>query len=324
MTAASAARPWLGRVLLLNLVLQSLIVLSGGLVRLTGSGLGCPTWPQCEPGSYTPTFEASAGIHPYIEFGNRMVGVVVGLVAVAVVAAVWRWARERRDLLVPAWLVLGGTVAQGALGGVTVLTGLHPATVAGHFLLSMVLIAVSALLVDRQRRPGPRRWLVPRVVRALASLTTGVLAVVLVLGTVVTGSGPHSGDYDDPARFGLDPRTVSWLHADAVMLFTGLAVAMLVATSLLGEAGGRPRRLWSAVLLLTLGQGAVGYTQYLTGLPEALVLVHMAGAVALTLAVTLGMLALRAPAVAAVSPAAEAEGAAAGRSRPRGTAPSDS
>lgn len=322
-TAASAARPWLGRVLLLNLVLQSLIVLSGGLVRLTGSGLGCPTWPQCEPGSYTPTFEPSAGFHPYIEFGNRLVGVVVGLVAVATVAAVWRWARERRDLLAPAWVVLGGTLAQGVLGGITVLTGLHPATVAGHFLLSMVLVAVSALLVDRYRRPGPRRWLVPRVVRSLASFTTAVLAVVLVLGTVVTGSGPHSGDYEDPARFGFDPRTISWLHADAVMLFTGLTVAMLVATSLVRGAA-RPRQLWGTVLLITLGQGAIGYTQYLTGLPEVLVLVHMAGAVALTLAVTLAVLGLRAPVGAAVSPAAEAEGAAAGPSRPRGTAPSGS
>lgn len=324
MTAPSPVRPWLGRVLLLNLVLQSLIVLSGGLVRLTGSGLGCPTWPQCEPGSYTPTFEASAGFHPYIEFGNRLVGLVVGLVAVATVLAVWRWSR-RRELLGPAVLVLAGTVVQAGLGGVTVLTGLHPATVAGHFLLSMLLVALSTLLVDRCRRPGSRRWLVPRVVRGLASATAAVLAIVIVLGTVVTGSGPHSGDYEDPARFGFDPRTISWLHADAVMLFTGLVVAMMVATSLVRGAG-RPRRLWGTVLLVTVGQGVLGYTQYLTGLPEALVLAHMAGAVALVVTVALALLSLRAaaPAAGRLSPAAAAAGAAAGPAPPPGTAPSGS
>lgn len=292
-TRTAAPSPWLRRALVVNVAFQALIVVTGGIVRLTGSGLGCSTWPDCEPGRYTPTFEAADGIHPYIEFGNRLLGVVVGLVAVAAVAAIWRWARERRGLLRLAGIVLGGTVLQAIIGGITVRTGLHPATVMTHFLLSMVLIAVATALVVREREgDAPPSPVVPGLVHRVAWLTTAVAAVVLVLGTVVTGSGPHSGDYEDPARFGFDPRTVAWLHADSVMLFCGLVVAMVVATHLVARSSAAPRA-WRAVLYVTLAQGAVGYTQYALDLPEVLVGIHMLGACALVVTLTYGVLSLR-------------------------------
>ncbi len=284
--------PWLRRILLTNLVLQVLIVVTGGLVRLTGSGLGCPTWPQCEEGSYTPVLHDAITFHPFIEFGNRLLSMVVGLAALATVAAVWRWARRRTPMWGLALGVLALTLSQGILGGITVRTGLHPTTVMTHFLVSMALVALSTALLLREGEPdGPRSPAVPALVRQLALATAAVLVAVLVLGTVVTGSGPHSGDADEPARFGFDPRTISWLHADAVMLFVGLVVAVLVATTLVSGAS-RSRGWWSAVLLISLAQGLVGYTQYLTGLPEILVLVHMLGAAALTVAVTGGVLTL--------------------------------
>lgn len=295
--------PWLRRILITNLVLQVLIVVTGGLVRLTGSGLGCPTWPQCEAGSFTPVIHDAITFHPFIEFGNRLLSMVVGFVALVTVWAVWRWARDRRPMMGLALGIVGITIGQGVLGGITVLTGLHPTTVMAHFLVSMTLIVLSTALLLREREPDvAARPVVPLIVRQLGIATGAVLAVVLMLGTVVTGSGPHSGDAEEPARFGFDPRTISWLHADAVMLFVGLVVAMVVATSLISGAA-RSRTWWGAVLLISLAQGVVGYTQYLTGLPEILVLVHMLGAAALAITVTGGLLTLWDRDPAAVDPA---------------------
>lgn len=281
---------WLSRILLLNLGMQVLIVVTGGLVRLTGSGLGCPTWPQCEPGSYIPTFQAADGIHPYIEFGNRMMGILVGVVALATLVAVLRWGR-RRPLPLLAGLVLTGTLGQGVLGGITVLTGLSPVTVMAHFLISMGLVVVSTLLVWHVRSARPQTHLAgevgpgPVVARRLGVVTAAVAAVVLVLGTMVTGAGPHSGDAGDPARLGLDPRTLSWLHADSVMIFCGLVVAVLV-TTYLAPTLYAARRPWQVVLGITVAQGLVGYLQYALGLPVPLVSLHMLGAALLTLALT--------------------------------------
>ena len=292
-THGTPARSLLRPVLVTNLVLEIGIVVTGGLVRLTGSGLGCPTWPQCVPGSFTPVPHQEQGIHKLIEFGNRTLTSVVGIAAILVILAVWRWAPQRRSLRLLSFLPLLGVVAQAVLGGVTVLTHLHPATVASHFLLSMLIVMVSALLVHRagegDAAPTP---LVRGEVSLLARVTVGVGAVVLALGTVVTGSGPHSGDAAHPTRFGFDPRSVSWLHADAVMLFLGLVVAVLVAVRLTTDEAG-PRRAWTAVLVVTLAQGLVGYTQYFTALPEALVAVHMLGACLLVAALTFGVLSLR-------------------------------
>jgi heme a synthase len=284
---------WLPRVLMANLVVEVLIVVTGGLVRLTGSGLGCPTWPECVPGSYTPVRHQAEGYHRYIEFGNRTLTSVVGLAALLSVYAVWRWAGRRRDLFVPALVVLGGVFVQAVLGGITVRTGLHPVTVSAHFLVSMVLVAASAFLVYRaQDPPGPRAPAVHPVVERLGAAASAVAALVLVLGTVVTGSGPHSGDADEPARFGFDPRTISWLHADAVMLFIGLVVAVWVAARLTAP-GPVPGRAWAAVLAVTLLQGVVGYTQYLTGLPWVVVLLHMLLATLLVVTLVRAMVRLR-------------------------------
>jgi cytochrome c oxidase assembly protein subunit 15 len=284
---------WLPRVLLANLVVEVLIVVTGGLVRLTGSGLGCPTWPECVPGSYTPVPHQAEGYHRYIEFGNRTLTSVVGIAALLSVVAVWRWADRRRDLLVPALVVLGGVLVQAVLGGITVRTGLHPATVSAHFLVSMVLVAASAHLVFRAQDPAGRRQLaVHPVVERLGLVACAVAAAVLLLGTVVTGSGPHSGDADEPARYGFDPRTISWLHADAVMLFVGLVVAVWVATRLTARTPQAPRA-WAAVLGVTLLQGVVGYAQYLTGLPWLVVLLHMLLATLLVVALVRGMNRLR-------------------------------
>jgi cytochrome c oxidase assembly protein subunit 15 len=306
-------------VLLANLAAQVGIVFTGGLVRLTGSGLGCPTWPQCVPGSYTPVVQQPQGWHKDIEFGNRMLAFVVGVAGIAALLLTWRYvrrARAPRRLLVLAAAPLLGVVAQAVLGGVTVLTGLSPATVAAHFLLSMVLVAASTVLylaVCAPTRPASVR---PEIVR-LGWGVAALAAVVLVLGTVVTGSGPHSGDAERPARFGLDPRTVSWLHADAVWLFVGLVVALVVALRLSPAPVASRRAV--GLLVVTLLQGVIGYVQYATDLPVALVAAHLLGASSLVVAVTAVVAALTGTPASSVSLAPELEAAPAGPAPPERT-----
>jgi heme a synthase len=289
---ARVINPWLWRVLLVNLILEIGIVVTGGLVRLTGSGLGCPTWPQCVPGSFTPVAHQAQGFHKLIEFGNRTLTTVVGVAALLVIVAIWRWAPNRRTLRRISVLPLIGVLLQAVLGGITVLTGLNPALVAAHFLASMVLVSLSTYLLYRvvEGDESPVTLVRPEI-RLLAWVTAALGGVILVLGTVVTGSGPHSGDAATP-RFGFDPRTISWLHADTVMLFAGLVVAVLLAVHLTAS-DPRPRKIWHAVLGVTVLQGLIGYTQYLTDLPEALVLVHMLGASLLAVSLTYGVLSLR-------------------------------
>jgi cytochrome c oxidase assembly protein subunit 15 len=278
-TQDHAAGPVARRIFWANLATQTGIVITGGLVRLTGSGLGCPSWPECSPGSYTPVREQPEGYHVYIEFGNRLLTFLVTVVAVAALIAAWRLVPRRRPLVLLASAGLLGVFGQAILGGITVLTDLHPATVAAHFLLSMVLIAAAVALVERSAEAGdaPAQSLVRPEVRWLGRALLVVAAVVLVLGTIVTGSGPHSGDADDPARFGFDPRTVSWLHADVVIVFVGLVLAMVLALRLT-DAPARARRRSVELLAVTLAQALVGYTQYFTDLPELLVAVHLLGA----------------------------------------------
>ncbi|WP_324532158.1 COX15/CtaA family protein [Ornithinibacter sp.] len=292
-----ALRPgsrWLSPILLANLVAEVAIVVTGGLVRVTGSGLGCPTWPECVDGSITPTIEQAEGIHKWIEFGNRTLTGVLGLLALATIVAVWRWA-PRRAMKVAAVTVFVGVLVQAVLGGITVLLGLHPATVAAHFLVSMGLVAAASYLWFARHESGTAPVpLVPALVTRLAWATSGVGVLVLFLGTLVTGSGPHSGDADEPARLGFDPRTISWLHADVVMLFVGLVVATWLTARLTSKDADRgPGRAWFAVLAVSLAQGVVGYVQYFTNLPEALVIAHMLGATLLVVALTNGILALR-------------------------------
>ncbi len=289
------ARTWLPRLLLLNLLVEVGIVITGGLVRLTGSGLGCPTWPECTPGSYVPTHEQAEGFHKFIEFGNRTLTGVVGIAALVLLIALYRWARERKELIGGAWVVLAGVAAQAIVGGITVRTGLNPWIVAFHFLCSALLIAVSAWLYWRHPQgSGRTRSLVHPLVDRTSWVLCAVATVVLVLGTVVTGSGPHSGDAETPARTGFDPRTISWLHADAVMLFIGIVVAVWLGAKLTERTSG-PARAWALVLWVTLAQGLVGYVQYLTKLPEILVLAHMAGAALLVVVIARAMVLTREP-----------------------------
>lgn len=287
--------PLARRLLLLNLIAQIGIVVTGGLVRLTGSGLGCPTWPQCVPGSYTPVVEQAQGFHKYIEFGNRtLTGLVLATSLAVLLIGVAQWRRGRpRHVAVLAGLPLIGVIAQALIGGVTVLTGLNPLTVATHFLVSMLLVATSYLALVRLDSPdGPRRAAVRPETRWLVAAIATLTAVILILGTIVTGSGPHSGDADEPVRLGFDPRTVSWLHADAVMLYVGLVVGLVVIARV-SDASARLKRASLVLFGVTLAQGLVGYVQYFTGLPEALVAAHMLGACLLVVAVGYVMTSLR-------------------------------
>jgi heme a synthase len=289
-------------ILVANLVGEVVIVITGGVVRLTGSGLGCPTWPECVPGSFTPVPYQEEGIHKLIEFGNRTLTGVVGLLALACVWAVFTRMRQRRPLLLVAVGLVAGVLVQAVVGGIAVRMTLSPVVVAFHFLLSMGMVALSTMLLrgsedgwspDGTAVVEPRELLVPRLVSTLAWATAAAGAVVLVLGTVVTGSGPHSGDAEQPARTGFDPRSVAWLHADVVMLFVGLVVAVLVAVWLTSSSD-RAKATWRGVLVVTLLQGAIGYAQYFTGLPEVLVALHMFGACLLVVTLTLGVMNLRA------------------------------
>jgi heme a synthase len=281
--------PLIRRIYKANLVAQAAIVVTGAVVRITGSGLGCPTWPQCVEGSYVPTSrQVESELHKYIEFGNRLLTFVLAALAIAAVVAAIIDARRRsrnglprrRSLTVLATIPLIGTIIQAVLGGITVLTQLNPVTVSAHFLVSMVLIAACVLLVARSGDPvdSPTTWLVPPPVRLLGWLVIAVTSVVVVLGVIVTGSGPHSGDAEVEARFSFDPRTVAWLHADSVLLMLGLLIGFAIAVRVTTSPKKLNRRI-NILLVVVLIQGFVGYLQYFTGLPELLVSIHVLGAV---------------------------------------------
>ena len=281
----------LRRLALANIIANVAIVVTGGAVRLTGSGLGCPTWPRCTDESYVPS--GAMGIHGVIEFTNRMLGWVVGAVALAaLVAAFVHYRRDRtpwnRSLALLALGVFLIIPAQGVIGGITVLTDLNPWVVGLHFIASMgVLVVAWAFWRRTVEGEGVLRRVVPGPIVGLAWLLTAASAVVVVLGVIVTGSGPHAGDAD-AHRTGLDPEIVSQLHADAVFLLIGLSVALWFAL----RAVGAPRastRAAAVLVAVELAQGAVGFVQYFTGLPEVLVGLHMLGACLVWLA-TLGAL----------------------------------
>jgi cytochrome c oxidase assembly protein subunit 15 len=254
------------------LFLQSALVVTGGAVRLTGSGLGCPTWPECTPGSYTPVpHQAEGQLHAWIEFGNRLLTFALLFSALSVIAHVLL--TRRRDLRLLAAGQLLGILGQGVLGGITVLTDLHPLPVAGHLLLSIILIAGATSLYSRRHSPNQKSAAPTKTISILSQLHIVTAFVVIVLGTLVTGSGPHAGD-EKARRFGFDIQTVAWLHADVVIFLMGLTVALLVTASL-------EQRTKKAIYIffgISLAQGAIGYTQYFTGIPEALVAAHLAGA----------------------------------------------
>ena len=275
------------RLALASVVGNSAIVVTGGAVRLTASGLGCPTWPSCTDTSYTPTAEYA--VHGVIEFGNRLLTFVLTAVVAACLVAVWRQRPVRPGMRALATAVFLGIPAQALLGGVTVLTGLNPWTVMAHFLLSMVLIALAVVLHQRAREGDlAPRPLVAAPLRSLAALLLVLVAATLVAGTVVTGSGPHSGD-PDAGRTGLDPAAMSQLHADLVFLLVGVTVAFWLAL----RATGGPSRPMGVFLAVLLAQGVVGFVQYWTDLPVLLVGLHLVGACLVLVTAVQAVLALR-------------------------------
>lgn len=290
-----------------NLVAQMLIILTGGVVRLTASGLGCSTWPECEPGEFTPVFHEEVSFHPFIEFGNRTLTGVLGVIALALVVVIlFSPATRGRSTAVR---VLGlvpfvGVLVQAVLGGITVLVDLHPAVVGFHFVISAGLVWASAALVARLREGdgAPRAALDltgrrASWVHAVPAVFFVLTAVVVVLGVITTGAGPHSGDSEVGYRFDwIDPARAARIHAMAVWAFVAALVVTLLATRgpvSATTAPGRARRAWWVLLAVTLAQGLIGYVQYFTGLPIGLVALHLFGSAALVTAVTFAVLALR-------------------------------
>ncbi len=271
---ADAALSWARRAGWATLLGNIALIVTGGAVRLTGSGLGCPTWPRCTAESFTP--HGALGIHEAIEFGNRMLTFVLTAIAIATFVAAWN--THRRDLRrIALWLGLG-IPAQAVLGGIVVLTELNPWLVSLHLICSAAIISGAVAFLWRIDRPAPwrsGRW------TPLALATYAAMWAVVYVGTVVTGSGPHAGDAEAP-RNGLDPLQVSQLHADAVFLFLGLSVALVIVTRRRTSGAVDPLgRVAGWLVVVTLGQGAIGFVQYFTGLPEVLVGAHMLGAAVL-------------------------------------------
>ena len=255
----------------LLLFLQAALVVTGGAVRLTGSGLGCPTWPECTPGSYTPVpHQAEPQLNVWIEFGNRLLTFVLVIASAAVIIAVLK--SKRKDLRVLAVGQFLGIFGQGILGGITVLTDLNPIPVAGHLLLSIILIAGATSLYSR--RYTPVVFVKPASLTSKISWVHIVTSfVVIILGTIVTGSGPHAGDAQ-AKRFDFDIRTVAWLHADAVIFLLGVTFAFYVAQG----TSAHSKKAIKVFALIALAQGGIGYIQYFTGIPEILVAAHLLGA----------------------------------------------
>ena len=263
------------RITLLALALLGIIVVTGAGVRLTGSGLGCSTWPSCEPGTLVPHDES--GVHGVIESTNRY---FTGLVSVGVILAVagsfFRTPR-RRDLTLWSWTLVAGVLGQIVLGGLTVLYELSPPFVMGHFLVSAVLVGCAVVLHHRAGEPdvGMRRPVATPEVKLMARVLLAATAVVLITGTAVTGSGPHGGD-EEVERLGFFLPDIARVHAVAVWI---LLAATLWTLRLVrrGEAAPSTERALKALVVLEVAQGAVGYAQYLLGVPVGLVAVHILG-----------------------------------------------
>ena len=253
----------------LLLALQALLVLTGGAVRVTGSGLGCPTWPECTADSYFPVEgQAEGAFHAWIEFGNRLLTFALLFAAIAMIAVVLR--AGRRDLRLLALAQIAGIFGQGVLGGITVLTKLNPISVASHFILSIILIAAAQSLVTRTRLTKINQPTKSNFLTAHTALTF----LVIVAGTLVTGAGPHAGDSETP-RLNIHVPLVAGIH--------GYLVVALILLTLIGiykrfnHFADSTQRLLAIFLAITLAQGVIGYAQYLLGVPEELVVLHLLG-----------------------------------------------
>jgi heme a synthase len=259
-------------------ITQAGIAVTGSVVRVTGSGLGCPTWPQCFPGSLVPQPHPEvAALHQWVEFGNRLLAGLVGLVGLACLVVALLVRPRRRRLVLLATAMPAGVVVQAILGGITVLAGLAWWTVAVHFLVSMVLVWLAVLLVAAaDEGDAPPRWHLPGSLRGLLYTATTVLAMLLIAGTFVTAAGPHAGDRATP-RLAISVPALAQLHADLLVGFLGLLVGLGFAVRAVDVPTHSWRR-YQVLICVVLAQGGLGAVQYLTGVPEVLVSLHVLGA----------------------------------------------
>ena len=268
--AITRAARFLSPLSLALLVSQAAIVVTGGAVRLTGSGLGCPTWPECTHGSYLPIKNQAEGVlHSWIEFANRLLTFVLVAIAIATLVAVLK--AGRKDLRLLALGQFLGIFGQGVLGGITVLTNLNPIAVASHYLLSIILIAAATSLHSRRKAPAVKTKIRGNI-NNYSKIHVMWSVIVLVLGTVVTGAGPHAGDINAP-RLHIRIQDAAILH--------GFAVVILIAVSILfylrKDISALTKKRLAIFLLISLAQGGIGYIQYLQGVPELLVGTHLLG-----------------------------------------------
>ncbi|MGW0914955.1 COX15/CtaA family protein [Streptomyces sp. NPDC002784] len=279
------------RAALAALVMSVVIVVTGGAVRLTGSGLGCPTWPKCTEDSINNT--AEMGIHGYIEFGNRLLTYVLCAAVGWAIIAARAQKPYRRSLTRLGWTQFWVVMGNAVLGGIVVLVGLNPYTVAAHFLLSSALIAVATVMWQRTREGDTEpRPLVGKAVQQLVWVLVAASVLLIAVGTVVTGAGPHAGDSSEVERMPLDWESVSKLHAVLAWIVVTLTFALWFVLKAVDAPKGPPARTRDLFLIL-LAQGAVGYVQYFTDLPEVLVGLHMFGSCLVWIAVLRVLLALR-------------------------------
>ena len=254
----------------LLLFLQAAIVVTGGAVRLTGSGLGCPTWPECVPGSYLPVAgQAEGHLRSWIEFSSRLLTFVLVIAALVTLIAVLR--AGRRDLRVLAVGQFLGIFGQGVLGGITVLVQLNPIAVASHYLLSIILIAAATSLYTR-RHIRAHKKISDLLPDAFSRAHVTLSALVMVLGTVVTGAGPHAGDIDAP-RLHIKIQVAAQLHGLAVVLLLLLTAAFYFST----QTSDVTKKYLLFFAVISFAQGGIGVIQYYQGVPELLVAAHVAG-----------------------------------------------
>ncbi|GAA2408470.1 COX15/CtaA family protein [Streptomyces glaucosporus] len=325
---AYVARRWtptqriVERATLTALVMSVVIVVTGGVVRLTGSGLGCETWPKCSGDSLIATPEM--GLHGAIEFGNRLLTYVLCAAVGWAILAVRSAEPRRRSLSRLAWAQFWLVVANALMGGATVLMELNPYTVAVHFLLATALLTVATVtwLRAREGDEGPRPLAGPRL-RQLAAVLTVAAAALVVVGTMVTGSGPHAGDSSDVPRMGVDWETTARVHALLAWAVVGLTVLLWLALRAVDAPGG-PLGRARELLLVLLAQGVIGYVQYFTELPEVLVALHLFGSCVVWIAVLRMLLSLRERGLPPADASAPDSASAAVPGRPAAAAPAAS
>lgn len=275
------------RLAIASLISQIGIIITGGAVRLTKSGLGCANWPNCMPGSMTPTPEM--GIHGLIEFGNRLLTFVLIIIAVAMIVSVWKMRRTHHTIFWLSLSLLAVIPVQAIIGGITVWTQLNPWVVSLHFLASAVLVALATLLVNRtgMQVKGERELMATpssSTQRALGWTIAVSAAAAVVLGTIVTGTGPHAGDAAAP-RHNFSADLVTRIHVLPVyLLVAATVIALVIAYRYRTSAHLKTALWWLAGVILI--QAAIGYIQHFNGLPIGLVLLHMLGSAMLVSAAT--------------------------------------